>query len=210
MRFYNYNRCKCQKALVLLAFLIFALFTLAIFIEVWLENYLIEVFEDKAKQKIIEVTNQAILQILQLQKIKYDDVVKVERGEKAPSFIKIDTIVLNKEAADLILLINQKTKNLTPLKVEFRLGYIFNNIFFNQFGPLLKGNVIYISAVSYDWQSEFNSAGINQTVHRIYLKLKFEGHFLFLRVKRKLTLLQRIPIAENIYIGEVPKVYIGK
>lgn len=209
MRFYNYNRRRCQKALVLLAFLIFALFTLSIFIEIWLENYLIEAFENKAKQKIVEVTNQAVLQVLQQQKIKYDDVVKVEKGEK-PSLIKIDTIVLNKEAANLILLINQKAKTLTPVEVEFRLGYIFNNIFFNQFGPLLRGNVIYISAVSYNWQSDFNSAGINQTVHRIYLNLKFEGHFLFLRTKRKVTLLQRIPIAENIYIGEVPKVYIGK
>jgi len=209
MRFYNYNRRRCQKALVLLAFLIFALFTLAIFIEVWLENYLIEAFEDKAKQKIIEVTNQAVLQVLQQQKIKYDDVVKVEKGENS-SLIKIDTVVLNREAANLILMINQKVKTLTPLGVEFRLGYIFNNIFFNQFGPLLRGNVIYISAASYNWQSDFNSAGINQTVHRIYLNLKFEGHFSFLRAKRKVTLLQRIPIAENIYIGEVPKVYIGK
>ena len=209
MRFYNYNRRRCQKALVLLAFLIFALFTLAIFIEVWLENYLIEAFEDKAKQKIIEVTNQAVLQVLQQQKIKYDDVVKVEKGEKS-SLIKIDTVVLNREAANLILVINQKVKMLTPLQVEFRMGNIFNNMFFNQFGPLLRGNVMYISAVSYNWQSDFNSAGINQTVHRIYLNLKFEGHFLFLRAKRKVTLLQRIPIAENIYIGEVPKVYIGK
>ncbi|ADQ47074.1 sporulation protein YunB [Caldicellulosiruptor kronotskyensis 2002] len=209
MRFYNYNRRRCQKALVLLAFLIFALFTLAIFIEIWLENYLIEAFEYRAKQKIVEVTNQAVLQVLQQQKIKYDDVVKVEKGEK-PSLIKIDTVVLNKEAANLILLINQKAKTLTPVEVEFRLGYIFNNIFFNQFGPVLRGNIMYISAVSYNWQSDFNSAGINQTVHRIYLNLKFEGHFLFLRTKRKVTLLQRIPIAENIYIGEVPKVYIGK
>jgi len=209
MRFYNYNRRRCQKALVLLAFLIFALFTLAIFIEVWLENYLIEAFEDKAKQKIIEVTNQAVLQVLQQQKIKYDDVVKVEKGENS-SLIKIDTVVLNREAANLILVINQKVKMLTPLQVEFRMGNIFNNMFFNQFGPLLRGNVMYISAVSYNWQSDFNSAGINQTVHRIYLNLKFEGHFLFLRAKRKVTLLQRIPIAENIYIGEVPKVYIGK
>ncbi|WAM35933.1 sporulation protein YunB [Caldicellulosiruptor acetigenus] len=209
MRFYNYNRRRCQKALVLLAFLIFALFTLAIFIEIWLENYLIEAFEDKAKQKIIEVTNQAVLQVLQQQKIKYDDVVKIEKGEKS-SLIKIDTVALNKEVANLILVINQKIKVLTPLQVEFRMGYIFNNIFFNQFGPLLRGNIMYISAVSYNWQSDFNSAGINQTVHRIYLNLKFEGHFLFLRTKRKVTLIQRIPIAENIYIGEVPKVYIGK
>jgi len=168
-----------------------------------------EAFENKAKQKIIEVTNQAVLQVLQQQKIKYDDVVKVEKGEKS-SLIKIDTVVLNKEAANLILVINQKVKMLTPLQVEFRMGNIFNNMFFNQFGPLLRGNVMYISAVSYNWQSDFNSAGINQTVHRIYLNLKFEGHFLFLRAKRKVTLLQRIPIAENIYIGEVPKVYIGK
>lgn len=107
MRFYNYNRRRCQKALVLLAFLIFALFTLAIFIEIWLENYLIEAFEDKAKQKIIEVTNQAVLQVLQQQKIKYDDVVKVEKGENS-SLIKIDTVALNKEVANLILVINQK------------------------------------------------------------------------------------------------------
>ncbi len=141
---------------------------------------------------------------MQQQKIKYNDIVKVEKGERT-SLIKIDTVVLNKEVANLILVINQKVKMLTPLEIKFRLGYIFNNIFFNKFGPLLKGNVIYVSAVSYNWQSDFNSAGINQTVHRIYLNLKFEGHFLFLREKRKVIMFQRIPIAENIYIGEVPK-----
>ncbi|BCS82091.1 sporulation protein YunB [Caldicellulosiruptor diazotrophicus] len=192
-----------------MAFLIFVLFSVTIFIEIWLENYLIGAFEDKAKQKIIEVTNQAILQVLQQQKIKYNDIVKVEKGERT-SLIKIDTVVLNKEVANLILVINQKVKMLTPLEIKFRLGYIFNNIFFNKFGPLLKGNVIYVSAVSYNWQSDFNSAGINQTVHRIYLNLKFEGHFLFLREKRKVIMFQRIPIAENIYIGEVPNVYISK
>ncbi|WAM31367.1 sporulation protein YunB [Caldicellulosiruptor naganoensis] len=108
------------------------------------------------------------------------------------------------------MLINQKISKNTPVVVEFKLGYIFKTIFFNQFGPSLKGHVLYISAVSYDWQSEFKSAGINQTVHRIYLNLNFEGHMLFLKKKRSFKIPQRILIAENIYIGEVPKVYIGK
>jgi len=209
MRLYGYKRRKRQKVALLLAFLISSLVIFAIIISNWLENMLIDAFEDKAKLKIVEITNTSILQVLQEQKVDYDDIVKFEKS-KDTSFIKIDTIYLNKIISNWVLMINKRINKLTPVEVEFKLGYLLKNIFFNQFGPTLKGNVLYVSAVSYDWQSEFNSAGINQTVHRIYLNLNFEGHMLFLKKKGTFKIPQRILIAENVYIGEVPKVYIGK
>lgn len=209
MRLYGYKKRRRQKVALLLAFLISSLIIFAIIISNWLENMLIDAFEDKAKLKIVEITNTSVLQVLQGQKVDYDDIVKIEKS-KDTSFIKIDTIYLNKIISNWVLMINRRINKLTPVEIEFKLGYLFKNIFLNRFGPTLKGNVLYVSAVSYDWQSEFKSAGINQTVHRIYLNLNFEGHMLFLKKKGTFKVPQRILIAENVYIGEVPKVYIGK
>lgn len=209
MRFYGYKKRRCQKAAVLLAFLVLCLIICIGIISNWLENMLIDAFEDKAKLEIINAVNTSILQVLQDQKIEYDDIVKIER-EKNTSFIKIDAIYLNRIISNWALMINKKISKLTPVEIKFKLGYLFKNIFLNRFGPTLKGNVLYVSAVSYNWQSEFKSAGINQTVHRIYLNLNFEGRMLFLKKKKTFIVPQRILIAENIYIGEVPKVYIGK
>lgn len=124
MRLYGYKKRRRQKVALLLAFLISGLIIFAIIISNWLENMLINAFEDKAKLKIVEITNISVLQILQDQKVNYDDIVKFEKS-KDTSFIKIDTISLNKIISNWVLMINKRINKLTPVEVEFKLGYLF-------------------------------------------------------------------------------------
>ncbi|WP_235374952.1 hypothetical protein [Caldicellulosiruptor naganoensis] len=43
---------------------------------------LIDAFEDRVKQKITEITNYSVLQVLQHQRVEYDDIVKFEKKTK--------------------------------------------------------------------------------------------------------------------------------
>lgn len=209
MRFYNYKRYKCQRVLILLAFLIIVILTLIYLLSSHIENALFLAFEDKAKQKIIEISNKSILEVIDSHKINYNDIVFLEQKGEA-SFIRIDTIYINKLISNWILSINQKMDNLMPMKIRFKLGYLFKNIFFYDMGPTIEGRVLSVSAISSDIQSDFKSAGINQTIHRLYLIIDFDVNILFLSNKKDFNVIQKVPIAENIYVGEVPKVYIGK
>ena len=209
MRFYNYRKNRCQRVFILLAFLILIIAIGVYLLSEHIENILLEAFEDKVKQNITEISNRSVLEVLENDKVSYNDMVLIDKNNST-TLIKINTIYVNKLMSKWILSINQKIRNLMPISISFRSGYLFKNFLFYDAGPVIKGKILYASAVSYNLKSEFLSAGINQTIHRLYMILNFEVSILFLSRSKSLKITQKVPIAENIYIGEVPKVYIGK
>ena len=65
------------------------------------------------------------------------------------------------------------------------------------------------SAVSAAFSTEFESAGINQTRHKIYLSLQTSVRLVIPSGARQVLLQSQVLIAESIIVGEVPQSYVS-
>ena len=74
-------------------------------------------------------------------------------------------------------------------------------------GPNVSIKISSIGNVNTDLKSEFLAEGINQTLHRVYLKVDCELSILtpFNNITKKIT--NQILIAENIIVGHIPETY---
>ena len=63
--------------------------------------------------------------------------------------------------------------------------------------------------VSVDFKTSFESAGINQTRHRIYLEAKTQVKVVIPLTTSTKEVKAQIPICETIIVGEVPESYIN-
>ena len=78
------------------------------------------------------------------------------------------------------------------------------------FGPEITFRVLQVGSVICSFESEFTSAGINQTVHSIYLDVTSEVSVVLPSGTKKISTVTEVMVAESLIVGEVPDIYWGK
>ena len=76
-------------------------------------------------------------------------------------------------------------------------------------GPNVKVKVIPIGTVKTDFKTEFVSAGINQTRHRVYLRVYCTMYVAAPLVGNEIVVNNGVVVAETVLIGDVPEFYGG-
>lgn len=74
-------------------------------------------------------------------------------------------------------------------------------------GPRINFRLMPSGNVSAVFKSEFESAGINQTRHRIYIEVTTKVRFLSPIAIESQEFVNQVNIAETILIGDVPEAY---
>ncbi len=118
-----------------------------------------------------------------------------------------DTKTLNDIKATFAASLTRSLKKNT-VKVEVPLGDIIGLPSTLGRGPCLPVRITGYSAAVTDVQSEFISAGINQTLHRISMTVNVECTLILPRLKtHKISQTATVPLSETVIIGDVPSYY---
>ena len=104
--------------------------------------------------------------------------------------------------------INQLS-NLDDVYVDIPIGSFFSSNLFSALGPDIPIKIIPLSTIYTDYSTEFTSTGINQTQHKIFIKINCEVKVLSALTSNTQEIIIEIPIAETIIIGGVPNTYIS-
>lgn len=74
-------------------------------------------------------------------------------------------------------------------------------------GPDVKIQISSIGNVETELKSEFSEQGINQTLHRVYLRVRCQINILtpFENIKKDIT--NEVLLAENVIVGNIPTTY---
>ena len=88
-------------------------------------------------------------------------------------------------------------------------GNFTGNKLISGYGPDIRVKVIPVGTVTTDFKTEFISAGINQTRHRIYLEAKTQVKVVIPLTTSTKEVKAQIPICETIIVGEVPESYVN-
>ncbi len=130
-----------------------------------------------------------------------------ESKEGHISLLTADTGQLNLLAADCAAAAQRRIMDLGEQGVSIPLGTLSGIPLLAGLGPRLSFRFTPVGMVQSSFHSEFRSAGINQTLHRITLQLTGTVRVVLPGRSYSVTVSAQAPVAENVIVGDVPEAY---
>lgn len=140
----------------------------------------------------------------------YEEIMDVDKDEVGKiNFISADTMKLNELATKVAIEAQKDIEEVGSVGVKVPIGYALKNNILAYLGPSIIVKMEPIGRVKTSYESSFESAGINQTRHKIYINLETNLKIVLPLQSREVIVKHQIPIADNIILGEVPRTSIG-
>ena len=116
-------------------------------------------------------------------------------------------IPVNEITSDIAIKIQDEFDKTQNGDVFVRLGTLTGSKLLSGRGPKVKFKIVTNGNVETDLKSEFTSAGINQTLHRIYLNVTCKVVILtpFNSVEEEIK--NQVLLAEAVIVGNIPNTY---
>lgn len=167
------------------------------------------VADAEMRAKSMEIIYTAILNEYS-KEFNYDDVIHIEKDSQGNiAMLKADTLKMNKIAADVALSSQKELKKLGSIGIKVPMGYIFQNNILAQLGPRVSINMEPIGYIETKYHSDFESAGINQTRHKIYVEVRGKIKVIIPTKNDEIEVKAEVPIAETIIVGKIPDTSIN-
>ena len=166
------------------------------------------IWEEQFKREATEIINETALDIYSNQ-FDYSDMIIIEKDNDGNiTMLRADTVKLNYLSSKLILASNDKFGKLQEMGLEVPLGYMTKNLVFYNLGPKVNIKMTQIGNITSSYESVFESAGINQTRHKIYLNVNMKMKIVVPLNSRDVEVACQIPVAETIIVGKIPNTAI--
>jgi sporulation protein YunB len=201
---------KIKKRILLIIAIIMINFTIFIYIfDITVMPTVMAVADAEMRAKATEIVNRAIINEYSKQ-FNYDEIIRVDKDSEGNIvMLKADTLKMNKIACDVALQTQKELLELGDIGIKIPIGYITRNNILSYYGPRITIKMQPIGLVETKYSSEFESAGINQTRHKIYVKVKTTVRVIIPLKSNDIEVANEIPIAETIIVGKTPNTAIG-
>jgi len=197
---------------VLIFFIIIGLvFSGFIYIRKRVKPYITELTWIRGKELGSDAIGEAIVTVFGNEKLTYSDIALINYSpDGSVVSVGTDTAKLNYIRGVMSESLSDNLRKLSgSATVEVPLGSLLS-VFLAGRGVRLKLHLDSINTTDVDFSSEFVSAGINQTLHRIKMKVTVEFTVLVASFKVKTVSTANFAVCETVIVGKVPEVYFGK
>lgn len=200
---------KKNILIFLIIFIISTLIGSFIYIDNKLRPTITLIAETKAEELANKSINKAVSNVVD-NNIKYEDLISVKTGENGKiTMMQANSVLMNEIASEVALEIQDEMKKIKTTSTYIPIGTALGSPLLAKYGPKIKVSIEPIGNVYVDFGTDFESSGINQTRHRIYLKAKTEVKVVVPLTTSTKEVKTQIPICETIIVGDVPQSYVN-
>ncbi len=201
------RRIRRKFLLLLLGF--FALLVLLfIYFQRNATRVLISISEATMRASTTIAVNDAVYYTLS-DEMRYEDLVTVNRDNDGNIVsVAANSLKINKIARDTASISQSNLKNLSLNGIPVPLGALTGIEAFAGLGPSIQFRIIPVSSVSCGFSSTFESVGINQTKHSIYLNVIADVSIVMPSRTENFAVATDVLVGESVIIGTVPDTYL--
>lgn len=193
---------KWLVALALISILIFFYFQRNV------TRVLISISEATMRASTTIAVNDAVYYTLS-DDMRYDDLVTVTRNDLGDIVgLSANSLKINKIARDTASISQSNLKNLSLNGIPVPLGALTGIEAFAGLGPSIHFRIIPVSSVSCGFSSSFESVGINQTKHSIYLNVIADISIVMPSRTENFAVVTDILVGESVIVGAIPDTYL--
>ncbi|MGE5549805.1 MAG: sporulation protein YunB [Bacteroidota bacterium] len=162
----------------------------------------------KAKVMATMAVNKAVSEG-EAQNIAYQDLISVRAdNEGRPMLLQPNTGRLNRLASQITLDVQRSLLELGRTRVRLPLGQVLGMHVLGSWGPSVTASFLPAGTVEGHIIDSFSVAGINQTRHRISVRVTTEVKVIVPLVAATACVVTDVPLAEAVIVGQVPGVYV--
>lgn len=169
-----------------------------------------ELAETQIKNATSDLTNDALTELLARDSIAYDRIVYFEKDLNGRiTAMKTNILEVNRMKTEILEIINQEILAWDTAKLGIPIGsLIFPELFAGK-GFCIPVHVLSIRNSDASFESRFQQAGINQTLHRLMMEVNVNASILVLGQTESFSLTSEVVAAETVIVGEVPGTFLN-
>lgn len=142
--------------------------------------------------------------------LKYDDLFTVVKDSDGDvSMVQANSPEINLISREIANLAQANLDALGSQEISVPAGTFTGLALLMGMGPEVTISVIPIGSALCDFVSYFTSAGINQTLHKIYINVHAVISIVTPIDEPTITVTAEVLVAENLIVGDVPQFYFG-
>ena len=179
------------------------------FLEARLRPMVVTAAQAQAQNTIARVVEHAVLTQLGEEGVTYSDFVTIQRDSSGSiTALTTNTAELNQLRAELVGVVLEALDGVDVSQIQIPLGSLVDLDLLWGLGPTMKVHAMTVGTVEGTFQSQFSSAGVNQTLHKIDLELAVPLTLMLPGGAVEAVCENQIPIAETVIVGQVPQVFL--
>ncbi len=199
---------KPRRVLRVIVILLLLLAAAYLFLERNLTQVILDTAYTRAHAIAVETMNEAVQSTL-TPGVAYEELISVRTDSAGKvTMLQANTVRMNELAVNIALAAQEALSMRDESTIAVPIGAALKAPFFSSLGPRIQVRLFPVGAVKASFATEFESAGINQTRHKIWLEMHATVRLVLPTGAKAVNVDTQILIAESIIIGEVPSSYI--
>ena len=209
MNYYTKPKKTEFKPIILVIISILLVFILSIILyDKRIYPAVLQVAESSIKADTVECISKTSMELFD-EEFNYDEMIIIDKDNEGNiNMIRANTVKLNYLTSRLSIRCNEELQKMGEVGVEVPLGWMTDNSAFYEFGPDINVKIDPIGNMKVSYESKFESAGINQTRHKIYLNVEARVRIKIPLHSKEQVVTCQIPVAETIIVGKTPNTAI--
>jgi len=165
--------------------------------------------ETQVKNTTSDLTNDAIAKQIAAGNIQYDRIVYFEKDLNGRiTALKTNMTEINRLKTDILNIINDEILALDTSDIGIPLGSLFIPELLSGKGPAIPVHILSIRNSDASFESAFDQAGINQTLHKLIMEVSVDVAVLVLGQTSSFSLTSEVVVAETVIVGDVPDTFL--
>lgn len=142
--------------------------------------------------------------------LTYDELFEVKKDSNGKiTMIQANSPRINTIAREIANLAQANLDALGTQEISISVGTFTGLALLTGFGPDVTIKIVPIGTANCDFVSYFQSAGINQTLHKIYIDVYADVNIITPIDEPTVQVKAEILVCENVIVGEVPEFYLN-
>lgn len=204
----HYKNLKFKRFKVLVIIFCLLIVGTLVYFQRNVTRVLISISEATIRSITTVAVNDAIYYTLN-DTIRYEDLIAIERdGSGNVTSITTDSLKINRIARDTAYLSQENLNRMSAEGIMVPLGALTGVEALAGFGRQINIKIIPISNVECRFVSKFKQAGINQTLHSLYLEIVSDISIILPSKSTNLASTIEVLICESVIAGHIPDTFL--
>ena len=179
-----------------------------ILVERNLTKVVLSLAQAQARSMAVRVLNQSAAELLSTGGVTYDALMDVSTDASGyVRLIQANTPEMNRLASAASLLAQEKLLASGDQVVRVPLGSALGLTILGGAGPKITVRILPVGSVHAEFHTDFQTAGINQTRHRVTLVLTAQVQLVVPTGAQRVEVSTQVAMAESIIVGDVPDTF---
>lgn len=162
--------------------------------------------ETAASSRGVKIINEEITNVME--EYSYNDIINIEKDVTGKiTYIETNSFCLNEIVSKIISNIQNKFDNMQTVNVFINMGSVTGIALIKNLGPSFEIELESAGTIASKVRTKFESVGINQTNHKIYLEITSNIGIMTPYACFGKEINEEVLLTEAIIIGEVPQNY---